>query len=102
MGFFDKKAPAPQGPQAKKGTIDSVPCPHCNAPNDFRELEAHQIDTGDKVACDHCNKVMEIAGKQTVTVIHVRPTHEIARREAGPRQAATISAGQARKMLGRG
>lgn len=60
-------------PPSVKGTIDSVPCPHCGTKNDFRPLKEQQLlDTGDCVFCDYCNQSMQIAGVATFTYVAVR------------------------------
>jgi hypothetical protein len=60
-------------PPSVKGTIDSVPCPHCGTKNDFRPLKEQQLlDVGDSHFCDYCGRSMVIAGIQTVTWVAVR------------------------------
>lgn len=55
------------------GPASAVPCAHCGAPGDFRDLEAQQLlDTGHSVVCDACGRVSEIVGVQQVTVVRLR------------------------------
>lgn len=94
----NNKQPAPS---TTKGPENAVPCPFCGHPNDFRELAEHRYETGDTAACDKCNGVMQVAGKQTVTVVHVRRTNLPPARRSGVKQGTTISQGGLRKLLGR-
>lgn len=86
-----------------QGPVDRVPCPHCNKPLDFRELDGQQLlDTGHEVFCDHCNRSMEVAAIRVVKLIGVRPTTNQRSNSRG-RQAAlpatTIGLGQLKKLL---
>lgn len=57
----------------RKGPIDSVPCPWCGQPNDFRMLAEQQLlDTGHRCFCDHCGMSMEVAAVRPVTIVAVR------------------------------
>lgn len=52
------------------GFIFSVPCPHCDNTNDFRNLHQDMgagyglsgLETGTKVDCDHCKRHAVITG----------------------------------------
>lgn len=93
---------AQQLPPTTTGPKHAVPCPSCGAPQDFRELDGHQIDTGDFPACDRCDSVMEIVRIQPVTMVVVRRRPDMrARREAPVAQATTLSGATARRMLRR-
>lgn len=93
-------APKQPLPSTTKGVEHAVPCPYCGHPNDFRELAEHRYEQGDMAICDKCNGVMEVAGKQQVTVIHLRKRPELkAQPRSGVRQATTISHGQVRRLL---
>lgn len=99
MGLFDKKPTQP--PPNTNGPAHAVPCPHCGHPNDFRELESHQVDVGDLAACDKCDGVMKVTAKQNVVVVHVARINQKSPREKGPGGAQTISQAQANRLLGR-
>lgn len=87
-------------PNTTKGAEHAVPCPFCAHPNDFRELAEHRYETGDMAVCDKCNGVMEVAGKTSITVIHVRKRPDLrAQPKSGVRQSTTISPGQVRRLL---
>jgi hypothetical protein len=91
------KAPPPS---TTKGAEHAVPCPYCAHPNDFRELAEHRYEQGDMAICDKCNGVMEVTGKTSITVIHVRKRPDLrAQPKTGTRQATTISPGQVRRLL---
>lgn len=56
-----------------RGTLDSVPCPHCGKPNDYRILHEQQLlDTGHLCSCDHCGRMMEVARIAPMIVVSVR------------------------------
>lgn len=93
------KGPAPQS----QGPIHGVKCPHCGAPNDFRELLTQGDTTifpNTEVFCDHCGWMMIVKQVLKVTMIKVVPAM---RRDPQHGQAAqgahTISPQQARKLL---
>lgn len=91
-------APKQQIPPVTQGPMHAVPCPHCGAPNDFRELESHKAEPGDTAACDACDGVMQITAMQPVTIVRVRKIErKMARQRVG--QATTIGQGQVRKLL---
>lgn len=63
------------------GPVHAVPCPHCAAANDFRDLLEHLqnqglddegVETGAEVVCDHCKRTMVVAQVKTVTFVAVR------------------------------
>jgi hypothetical protein len=88
------------------GTINSVRCPLCGKPNDFRDIQSQQLlDTGNVVDCDHCHQLMEIVAIRPMTVVTVRQASRGARvtrvRQVGPapRQATTLTPSQTRKLL---
>lgn len=66
----------------RQGKIDSVPCPHCGRPNDFRDTDEFLFDpmTGasavksDKptFACDHCSRIMEVVHVEKTIIVAVR------------------------------
>lgn len=93
--------------QATNGTINSVPCPHCSKPNDFRALHEQQLlDTGSSASCDHCGGNMAVVRIMPTTIIWVRkaPPSSINRgvnaQPAAPARAVAPSVLQ--KLLGRG
>lgn len=71
----------PLSPKIVTGHVDSVPCPHCNHGNDFREIEEELALTTDasgtrsqKVQCDACDQYMEVVQIKKSTLISVRQT----------------------------
>ncbi len=94
--------PPGQQPQVA-GPIHAVPCPHCGKPNDFRDLQQQQLlDTGHTVGCDHCGRQMDVVRIAPVTVISVRKNMAPPPRtqqQPQTRQATTMSAAQAQKLL---
>lgn len=55
------------------GVIERVPCPHCGAHNDFRQLESQTLlDTGSTMECDHCHLLMQVVAVRKVTLVAVR------------------------------
>jgi NAD-dependent SIR2 family protein deacetylase len=88
---------------ATKGPIESVPCPHCGKPNDFRDLKAEQtLDTGEVASCDHCDRLMSITAIQEVVMISVQPRDGRAHPQAVPPQpASTVGTAALRRYLKR-
>lgn len=61
-----------------RGTIDSVPCPHCGKKQDLRVFSEQQLlDTGHQFFCEDdetpgCRRSFEIVAVQPVTIVTVR------------------------------
>lgn len=66
------------GPKPQtNGTIDKVPCPHCGAPQDFRELNTQEGTTlfpGTEIFCDDCGWGSQVAVVKKVTIVYLKPT----------------------------
>lgn len=55
------------------GPAHKVPCAHCGADLDLRDLEAQSLlEHGSNVICDDCNRPSEIVRVQKVTVVSLR------------------------------
>jgi len=69
------------------GPIHSVPCPHCGAPNDLRELQGQNLlDTGHNIICAsvdgnrnqrHCGRVFQVTRIQPIVYVQVRQMHQV-------------------------
>ena len=44
------------------GPISAVCCPWCGKHNDFRDIEASQLEKGLQIDCDHCGNVSVVKG----------------------------------------
>lgn len=55
------------------GPLHAVPCAHCGAKQDARELDAQQlIETGQGLVCDNCKRTSTIVGVRQTKVIVLR------------------------------
>jgi hypothetical protein len=67
----------PMTAKPTKGPLHAVPCPHCGATNDFRDLQetyGATFEPGFKTDCDHCGRHMEVVAVQPVVFVGVRQT----------------------------
>jgi phage terminase large subunit GpA-like protein len=62
-----------------RGTLQAVPCPHCNKANCFKGDEFGEdvavtglIEKGTVLLCDHCHRKMVIAQVMPVTMIWLK------------------------------
>jgi hypothetical protein len=98
-----QRGPAP----TTNGPCHAVPCPHCGAKQDFRELlttDGSTIYSNMDVSCDECGMFAVVTAVQQVTVIHLRPENRRDPAFRGPAsqrkpQINTISPAQARRLL---
>lgn len=60
-------------PKKTTGEIHAVPCPHCGAPNDFRDQSTDKmLETGSTFDCDHCHHYIVVTRVKPTTLVSVQ------------------------------